>query len=659
MAHALRRMPALDGLRGVAVAAVVAFHTGHLRGGWLGVDMFFVLSGFLITGLLLKERTTEGTISLRAFWRRRALRLLPALAFVLAAVAVYARWYALPRELHQLRVDVVSTLTYSANWVSVAGHRGYWAQYALPSPLEHTWSLAIEEQFYLLWPLVVVGVLGRRTARPRVRALAVVCVAGALGSVVVALTLAFGGADPSRLYAGTDTRASALLFGAFAAVVAARHGPIRSTVARRAWQGVAVGGTTLIALAMVELDGQRDLVYRGGLVLCSVAAAAIVWSVTQPDPGLLGRVLSWRPLRALGAISYGVYLWHWPVIVFLRPPRCHITGWPLTLLQVACTLALATLSYFVIERPLRTGGLRAWRRESLAPAAGAFAAVAALVATSVAPASAAAITAPPLTTSTAPVTVPTASSLAASTTTTTTAATIAVIGPVTRPVDRPTRVLVVGDSVAQSLAVALQNVATEQSITVDDKAAPYCSLSYDNDTWYRPKGRKPAKEPTVCAAVVRRWPEAVASFQPDAVVLLYGRAQIDDRLVNGAWLDPCDPVYLAWYQALTERAITDLGSNGATVFVVTAPPHRVFQLRNGDERSACVNAALRALVAAKANPGVRLVDLDAWVCPAGVCVEKVDGVILREEGLHFDHGGGIITARWLIAQMYRPPDPAQ
>jgi peptidoglycan/LPS O-acetylase OafA/YrhL len=651
-------MPALDGLRGLAVAAVVAFHTGHLRGGWLGVDMFFVLSGFLITGLLLKERTTEGTISLPAFWRRRALRLLPALAFVLVAVAVYARWYALPRELHQLRVDVVSTLTYSANWVSVAGHRGYWARYALPSPLEHTWSLAIEEQFYLLWPLVVVAVLGRRAARPRVRALAVVCAAGALVSVVVALALAFAGADPSRLYAGTDTRASALLFGAFAAVVAALHGPIRSGVARGAWQIVAVGGATLIAVAMVELDGQRDLVYRGGLVLCSLAAASIVWSVTQPDPGLLGRLLSWRPLRALGAISYGVYLWHWPVIVFLRPPRSHVTGWPLTILQVGCTLALATLSYFVIERPLRTGGLRAWRRESLAPAAGAFAAVAALVATSVAPASAAAITAPPLITSTVPVaTTSTVAPSPMSPIATTT--TIALTGAIARPVDRPARVLVVGDSVAQSLAVGLQSVATEQSITVDDKAAPYCSLSYDDDTWYRPKGRKPAKEPTVCATVVRGWPEAVASFQPDAVVLLYGRAQIDDRLVTGSWLDPCDPAYLAWYRALTERAVTDLGANGATVFVVTAPPHRVFQLRNGDEGSACVNGALRALVAAKADPRVRLVDLDAWVCPAGVCIEKVDGVILREEGLHFDHGGGIITARWLIAQMYRPPDPAQ
>ena len=656
-------MPALDGLRGLAVAAVVAFHTGHLRGGWLGVDMFFVLSGFLITGLLLQERTTEGTISLPAFWRRRALRLLPALAFVLVAVAVYARWYALPRELHQLRVDVVSTLTYSANWVSVAGHRGYWAQYSLPSPLEHTWSLAIEEQFYLLWPLVVVAVLGRRSARPRVRALAIVCAIGALGSAAVAIVLAFGGADPSRLYAGTDTRAPALLLGAFAAVVAARHGPIRSVFARRAWQVVAIGGAALIAVAMVELDGQRDLVYRGGLVLCSLAAASIVWSVTQPEAGLLGRALSWTPLRALGAISYGVYLWHWPVIVFLRPPRCHITGWPLTVLQVACTLALATFSYVVIERPLRTGGLRAWRRASLAPAAGAFAAVAALVATSVAPASAAAITAPPPhTTSSVPVTVSSASepsSSVAPTTTTMTTTTTALTGPIARPVDRAARVLVVGDSVAQSIAVGLQNVANEQSINVDDMAAPYCSLSYDNDTWYRPKDRKPAKEPTVCATVVHGWPEAVASLQPDAVLLLYGRAQIDDRLVNGAWLDPCDPAYLAWYQALTERAVTDLGAHGATVFVVTAPPHRVFQLRNGDEGSACVNNALRALVAAKADPAVRLLDLDAWVCPGGVCVEKIDGVILREEGLHFDHGGGIITARWLIAQMYRPPDPAQ
>src|SRR6476619_6540265 len=159
-----RHQPALDGLRGLAVAGVLLFHGGHLRGGYLGVDAFFVLSGFLITTLLLVEARTNGRVALGAFWARRARRLLPALACVIAFVTVYAAVLAKPAELATIRSDALATITYVANWRAIASSHDYWALFRQPSPLEHTWSLAIEEQFYLLWPLLVAGiVVGSRT----------------------------------------------------------------------------------------------------------------------------------------------------------------------------------------------------------------------------------------------------------------------------------------------------------------------------------------------------------------------------------------------------------------------------------------------------------------------------------------------------------------
>jgi peptidoglycan/LPS O-acetylase OafA/YrhL len=154
----IRHVTALDGLRGVAVAGVLLFHAGHLAGGYLGVDLFFVLSGYLITSLLLAERQATGTVALKAFWGRRARRLLPALALMLLAVALYARLIAQPSDLHQIRMDALATIAYVANWRDVLTHFSYWSLFTAPSPLQHTWSLAIEEQFYIVWPLVVLAV---------------------------------------------------------------------------------------------------------------------------------------------------------------------------------------------------------------------------------------------------------------------------------------------------------------------------------------------------------------------------------------------------------------------------------------------------------------------------------------------------------------------
>ena len=214
--------PALDGLRGAAVAAVLLFHGGHLTGGYLGVDAFFVLSGYLITSLLVEELATTGTVSLLGFWGRRLRRLLPALLLVLLAVAAYAAVVAPADQLAAIRGDALATLGYVANWRQVFTGNDYFALFASPSPLQHTWSLAIEEQFYLVWPLVMLALNRRRSARAVARRTLALSLVLAAASFVTMLALA-DPADNTRVYYGTDTRAASILIGAaLAAWVAMR-----------------------------------------------------------------------------------------------------------------------------------------------------------------------------------------------------------------------------------------------------------------------------------------------------------------------------------------------------------------------------------------------------------------------------------------------------
>jgi peptidoglycan/LPS O-acetylase OafA/YrhL len=386
-------LPALNGLRALAVIGVVAYHLqfGWASGGYLGVDLFFVLSGFLITSLLLEERVGTGRLNLAAFWARRAKRLLPALFLVLLALALYlvvnAAWGGPGAnglvDLPGLRGDALATLLYVGNWHAIFAGQSYFAQFSTPSPLQHTWSLAIEEQFYLVWPLVLLLILrGARRAWRRV-GVAVAIVGTAVSAGLMAL-LFHPGTDPSRVYYGTDTRLFDLMAGVTVAfLVAARPqpGPAARRALHVAGPAAAVALGVFWVIAGTAKGEPRNWMFEGGFLLCAVLAALVVADARLLARGPFARALSLPPLHFLGTISYGIYLWHWPILVYVTRARTGLSTAPLDIVRVAATLVLATASYYLVERPIRRSWLRGPLRVWLAPLAGVATAVCLVVAT--------------------------------------------------------------------------------------------------------------------------------------------------------------------------------------------------------------------------------------------------------------------------------------
>ena len=351
--------PGLDGIRALAVIGVFLYHAwphgdggSWVPGGFLGVELFFVLSGYLITSLLLHEWSARGGIRLGAFWGRRARRLLPAVAvvilFALLATLTIAR-----DDLGRTRADALSALVYLTNWHEIIASQSYFNQFGRPSLLQHLWSLAVEEQFYLFWPLLLIA--GLRWLRRG--ALFAVTAALAAGSCALMWLVYSPAGDPSRVYYGTDTRAFTLLIGALAAFA----WPLGSTAFRQ-WAGrrrfVDITGGLALAAVIALFATARDFdpwLYRGGFLLMAVVAAALVTAVAQPD-SLLAQALGCRWLRWLGAHSYGIYLWHWPI---MQLTRAHVDaplgGALLVIAQAIATVAAAALSYRYVEMPVRTG----------------------------------------------------------------------------------------------------------------------------------------------------------------------------------------------------------------------------------------------------------------------------------------------------------------
>jgi peptidoglycan/LPS O-acetylase OafA/YrhL len=382
-------MPAIDGLRALAVAAVFLYHadSSWLPGGFLGVDVFFVISGYLITSLLIAELDQTGRVSLMRFWAARARRLLPAL-FLLLAVCLLIGATVERGKLVGLRGDALAAIFYYSNWHYVFGHESYFAQFGRPGMLRHLWSLAVEEQFYIVWPPLFLAVMSisRRLLAPLLVVLA------AAASTALMWHLYQPGTDTSRIFYGTDTRAAPLLVGVLLAFVWKPSSlPSGRRLRAPRWLApvslAALGAVVYMFAAVHDYDLR---LYRGGFLVLALCTAVLLATVVHPASGV-GRVLSSPVPRWIGERSYGIYLWHWPILVFTRPGiDVHLARGILIPAQAAATVIVAAISYRFLELPIRTGALRRLRprwprllkqpRTPFAIATGGVAALLALVA---------------------------------------------------------------------------------------------------------------------------------------------------------------------------------------------------------------------------------------------------------------------------------------
>ena len=654
----------LDGLRGIAVALVVAFHANWLIGGWIGVDIFFVLSGYLITRLLLDELHVHQWINLAAFWGRRARRLLPALLVLVAAIAIADRFRRSPPS--TAKWDIFGALTYSSNWVRVTLGRSYWDRFASPGLADHLWSLAIEEQFYLLWPVVMAA--GLRRLAPLRRA-AVLSVAALLAGVYTVVMFARTG-DAGRVYLGTDTRIVALLAGAAVGAWAAAGLRLHPVVRRV----IATLSILFLVNAAVRFNGAKVPVYRGGIVFVAFATACLLASLIGAQ-GSLPRLLSMRPLVWLGNRSYGLYLWHWPIFVALHVAARPHSSTVRRLLAIGVALLVSELSARVIELPLRRYVRRANPRW-LVRAGGLIgvATIATLLPLGTAAVPTEAKAAPALTLpvpSAVTTTTPTTStSVVASTTTsvavvaepvtTPPASAVTTVAPTTTlvpkvpppPRDGPPRILVVGDSVAQRLAIAINRLPDRGGAVLDIQARAGCMLARSPIRTREGDNGIISDEPGVCPQIVESFGSFAAQTPHDAVLMLFGAGFFhDNEITTGVWTDACSTAFHDFMRAEIATAVTALGSGGAAVYAVSEAYYRApneGNYENLDNQTDCKNAILEE---AAANGSFTLLKLGQIVCPSRSPCPFPDADI-RDDGIHYDRAGATAAWGWLFPQMF-------
>jgi peptidoglycan/LPS O-acetylase OafA/YrhL len=651
--NALRIIPGLDGLRGVAVLAVMAFHAGlgWVNGGLLGVDMFFVLSGFLVTSLLLAEHARTGTLDLLRFWGRRARRLLPALVVMLLGVCVYARWVGWGIPPSQLRGDALATLAYFANWHFIVSGQNYFVRFAAPSPLLHTWSLAVEEQYYLVWPLIALVVL-RRFGR---RWLGWAAAGIGAASAGLCAWLYLGGASVDRLYYGTDTRAQSIMVGAVLAILvplSKQPGGFgvpepggRRTEGR--WAGrrpardrsigvLGVAGAAALALALHSVRGDGAFLYEGGFLLVALSTAAVIAVVVEQPRALLTRAMCWRPLRYTGRISYGLYLYHWPLFLVLDGARTSLSGVALLAVRVGATFVVAAASFRFVEQPIRTWRSTGHVRRGFAWA-GSAAAVGVLVVVMLA-------------TTVTPVT-PAEASLPLGS-----RPPARFVGPGGVDAAHPEHALLLGDSMALTLGVGLGEDARAWGITLDNQGVIGCDL--DPQTTVDVMGTvSPAAGG--CPHWRSAWAKLIARTDPDVVVVLLGRWECIDRIWQGRWTSVGEPAFDRHLQAELGQVIEIAASHGAKVAMLTLPfiaqtteqPDGSPWDMNLPARTIAYNADVRRAVAEHPHQATVL-NLNRMLDPQGYYTSFIDGIRVRSyDDEHISKAGGELLRSALLPSL--------
>lgn len=591
-----------------------------MSGGFLGVDVFFVLSGFLITSLLLQEFRTSARIDLAGFWIRRARRLLPAL-LVMALAVVGARELFSPESTASLREDAVGAFFWVSNWAFVAQRTDYFAQGAPPSPLQHTWSLGVEEQYYLIWPLLLIALAVLFWAYLRL-AVFLLATAGVVASATAVIVLT-SDASLNRIYFGTDTRAQAILVGAAAAALLVRDWSVLNdggSLIRTRWGHLVARVLPFVGLAMLAAlahyaSGSVSDFRHGLLIAVAIAAVLVIAPVAMEQEGPVARALAWRPLVWLGAISYGVYLWHWPIFLVLNGERTGLSGWPLLALRCGATVAVAAASWWLLEQPIRN-----WRPVfvPMLPLAAATAATAAVVTLMVLPVGVKPAEPPPNSVDSA-----------------------AFVGPeVPVEVAKPTAVApgtksvaVFGDSVAWTL---MRYLPPTPGLTFANYTTIGCGIARGGP--YRAVNETLTQKPE-CDAWPSRWAQRINHDRPDVVLLMIGRWEVVDRMNEGSWTHVGEANYDAYLTEELNRALDILGATGARVVVTTEPYNRRAEKPDGSlypedepDRIDAWNDLLRSVV--KNRPNVSVLDLNHKLGPKGYYTNWVDGIRMRMDGVH-------------------------
>jgi len=636
-------------LRGVAILAVVAFHAGALPGGFLGVDLFFVLSGFLISGLLLREQQETGNIALREFWTRRARRLIPAVLTVVAAVQLWARTRAMPEELPVVNGQSAAAMVYGSNWFNILFDVGYWNVGPGNSPLNHLWSLAIEEQFYIVFPLVLVVALVRGKMQPR----AVAWLALVLAIASFALTpILFANISANRAYFGTDSRAGAILIGAaLAAWLGGRMGAARdrtttssaaenaateiSATEKFAAENFATNAVELaVPAATVPTTGARfsavaavtacasvvviavlwgimttasPALYRGGFALHAAASVCMIAAIVMAPFGIFARVLQWRPLVWLGERSYSLYLWHWPLIVVLTPAATGLQG-PGLFGLVAVAIVIATLvSYELVENPIRYSRLRGLRL------------VTSLSVPAVMIAGSALLFQPPL------------------------PPPFGTDALVTQG-NGATRVMLVGDSWALKLGLAVAAVDSAHHLSILNMGRGGCGIADAKRQRTPEKGE--FETAYDCLQWHRTWVSTIEALRPEVAILSVGNwdQTLQDFDGTGEFVGACSAVFAERYSRQLDTAIVMLGKHNARVFVMT--------VRDNDAREGsgpdCMNALLRAATARHTSQGVQLLDLYGQLCTNHRCPDLVNGEAVYDGTGHLTSKAQQRIAKWVL-----------
>ncbi len=683
-------LPALDGLRGLAVVAVLCFH-GDWRwaaGGFLGVSTFFTLSGYLITARLVHDFGETGTVDLRAFWERRIRRLLPAAVTTVAVVVILAATMASVFREH-LAGDVVGALTNMANWRFWAAQRSYASLFATQSPLLHFWSLAIEEQFYLVFPLLAWLVLVKLRAKRAVFGLVVVvlAIAASVGSTLAGLA-----GKSTLVYYATPLRAAEILMGcALALVPLGRPAQRWSSAYGRYVPMMALSACVLLWVATTKDMRWLD---RGGLPAYSLLSAAVVLGCVRVGP--VQRILSLRPLRWLGSISYGLYLYHWPLFLLFNQRRVRLEAGPRFALQVGVSVGAALLSYHLLERPILHGDRPGWvqhRRIGMPLVAG----MAAVLATSIlvdGPGGVAAAggfppsveatrkrlsattrsTRPPEPTRapagdttvlpTTDVPLAAAANVAG---TVVTPATEATTVPTTEVTSVPTtpappttrepvpllRVAAFGDSTALLTGGGLDTWGQETRTLQVDIQGTALGCGIVRGGKYRVPGFGEGPQREECNNWAQRWTKVLDGQPADVSVVLVGTWDVTDHQLPGdtQWRAPGDPIYDAYLKRDMLAAVDELSTKSPVVVWLTCPLIDFGLKENGisprhpmsdPARMVRFNQLLGEVANERAN--LRIVDLAGFLAqsPGG----ELDR-IMRPDGVHFTDQAALQVANWL------------